>query len=341
MKKILLDREGDTICPEGYLRIETEVDFLVNALSRQGLLICGGRLCDWATIFYNGRRIEYSEITTLVRNLQLRYPDLTKDQAQFIGEMIGDNFVISLDNFNLQDFLNEIFPHNIWFGQPSKNHAAEWLLWLDDKEPDPAFHSIFAGISNNWKNSCPDLSIVYEANNTEKAREILKQWLGLENLALPNKIGLFPLSVPDKWKNLASSTWRKEMTKSDGQYLKKLMNTKLPRELLKTAAIDALDYFESNPAHLDKELHNYIARFVSGKNLERLVLIAQVIEPGNVPNDPESVFRWYDKEYSPYREWQFASQNKQAKLRAIELGKEFAKWYLDYYPIALNSKKTH
>lgn len=104
MKKILLDREGDAICPEGYLRIETEVDFLENALSMQGLLICGDRLCDWATIFFNGRGVEYGEIISPARDLQKLYPDLTKDQAQFIGEMIRDDYVVPLENFNHQNF---------------------------------------------------------------------------------------------------------------------------------------------------------------------------------------------------------------------------------------------
>lgn len=339
MKRILLDRECDAICPKGYLRIESEVNFLEHALSVQSLIICGDRLCDWAAIFFNGRQIEFAEVLSPVTILRGLYPELTMGQAQFICKMLGDDFVVSNENLNHQNLLSEIYPHKLWFERPSIKHAAEWLLWLDEKEPDPAFYPILAGISNNWKHDCPEMSIVYEASQTEKARETLRLWLGIENLVLPKKYGGFPLRVPDKWKELALSAWRKEMIKSNGQYLGQLVNANLPRELRQLAAFEALGYFESNPTYLTKKLQNYIARFISGQDRDRLNLIAHAIEPGSVPHEPESVFRWFLKEYSPYREWQSISKNKQAQLRVLELGKEFAEWYLDYYPVALNSKK--
>ena len=339
MVRILLDRDEDASRPEGYIGIETEIEFLTKALSEQALFIRGNRLCDWAEKFFKGRKVEFADAPSPIRKILEMFPSLTTNQVEFLCQKLGPQFFVSANNLNPQTILSAIYPISLWLDRPSKKHAAEWLLWLDKEEPNPAFRPILCEISNTWKQDYPELAIVYEANSVVEAQNILDQWLCIQHTTLPNMIGEFPCDVPEKWKETAVLAWRKEIIKSKGQYLGKLVDAQLPRELRYLAAIEALCYFEKNPHDLSEDLHNQIARFVSGKDRERLRVIAPVLEPSNVPDTPEAVLRWYSMEYGPYREWQSSARVEQAYPRVIELGKQFAKWYLEYYPVALNAKK--
>lgn len=339
MARILLDRDGDALRVKGYICVETEVDFLDKVLSDQALLIIGSRLCDWAEKFYKGRVIDFCDAPSPIRNILELFPSLNKKQAEFIYQKLGRSFFTSGNTLSHQTILGTTYPIGLWFDRPTKKHAAEWLLWLDKEEPDAAFSSMLREVANAWMHDCPEMRVAYDAANVEEARNILIQWLGIQNTLLSDKIGEFPCDIPEKWKDLASSTWRKEMIKTKGQHLGKIVNAHMPRILRHLAALEALSYFERNPHNFSREYHDQISRFVFGKDRERLRVIAPAAEPSNVPDTPEAVLQWFFAEYAPYREWQSTAQVEQAYPRVLDLGRQFAKWYLDYYPVALNSKK--
>ena len=89
MQSIIFDPNRDTIAPDGFTVIDTEVKFLKFATSGKSLFIRGPRLCDWAQTFFDGRRISYSEISSPAKRLKENFVELTDDGIRYICTFLG------------------------------------------------------------------------------------------------------------------------------------------------------------------------------------------------------------------------------------------------------------
>ena len=227
----------------------------------------------------------------------------------------------------------------LWDFAPGKKHSAEWLLWLVDNEPNDAFHPILKAIADDWKQASPSLSEIYQAQDFSSARVLIGKWLGETISSFIEKYGEFPLPVPPEWIKVLNDSWRREIAKTDGAFFDSFLKSPTPWNFKQMVALATLDYFEKYPDVLTLESYNQIARFVSGSDRARLKVLRQAPMPLDVPNEPELVLTWFAREYLPFREWQFATKAEKSYPRVLELGQQFAKWYLDFYPKALTSKK--
>ncbi len=341
MSVILLDRNRDAIPPDGYLIIDSEMEFLNKAVSGLPLFIRGKRLCDWAQNFYNGRRIEYQEASSLVNILVETFPGLTNEQADFIVKYL-EGKTLPMNRVTACLVLCTCFPIPLWDGIPCKRHAAEWLLWLDEVEPVNAFQPILKVITNDWKQIDPELSELYNVYDAQSARDLLIKWLGVCINPFIEKFGLFPISnISEKWIETLEKSWRKEIVKTDGEFLSNFLKLPTSWQFKQLVAVATLDYFEkhTDSKQLTTDLYDQIARFVSGTESIRLSAIKPVPLPNDMPFEPENVLSWFKNEYLPYREWQTSTNAEAAYSHVLELGLRFAKWYLDFYPKALTSKK--
>ena len=341
MANILLDRNLDALPPDGFLIIESEVEFLDKATSGQPLFIRGAKLCDWAQNFFDGRKIAYQEAASLANKLVEIFDGLTKAQAQFICQCL-EGRLLSPGAITATEIMCACYPIPLWDDIPSKKHAAEWLLWLDEVEPNEAFQPVLKVITNDWMQSVPELAELYTVTDAAEARNILGKWLGAEINPLIKKLGRFPVpQISDRWiKNLENS-WRKEIVKTEGNFLSDFLKLSTLWRFKQLVAIATLDYFEkhADSKQFTGERYDQIARFVFGNDRTRLGKIKRVPAPGEMPTDPEVVLSWFAKEYLPYREWQHANEVNTAYQYIVELGHQFAMWYLDFYPKALTSKK--
>jgi len=340
MPSIILDRKNNAIPPTGYQIIDTEVAFLENAISGVSLFIRGNRLCTWAKEFYDGRKISYKDAISPVSDLMETFAGLTIEQANFICERLGHSLP-RLEKLSAAEILSACYPIHLWASIPSKKHAAEWLLWLDVTELDDAFQPILRVITTDWKQMASELEVIYDVQTQPAAREILAKWLGAKITPFIEKYGEFPLPVPDKWIALLNQSWRTEIVKSDGTFISDFLYTSTPWQFKQKVAQASLEYFEKYPDMLTftPERYNQISRFVSGNDRIRLSCIKFVPPPDDVPDAVESVLAWFSKQYLPYREWHNATKPGSKDPRALELGRQFANWYLDFYPKALTSKK--
>jgi hypothetical protein len=341
MPNILLDRNSDSVPPDGYLVIDSEMEFLDKAISGQPILIRGQRLCDWAQTFYDGRRIAYQEAISLVNLLVTTFAGLSIEQANIINEDLKGK-TIAITSLTAASVLGAFYPIPLWDMIPSKKHAAEWLLWLDETEPGPHLQPILKSISNDWKQVDPELAEVYNVYDTPSARDLLSRWLGAKINPFVEKFGQFPQPyIPDRWVKALDVSWRKEIVKTNGRFLSEFLKLPTTWEFKQLVAIATLDYFEkhADSQEFTDQVHDQIARFMSGNDILRLRKIKQVSEPGNIPSEPDSVLSWFSNEYLPYREWQVAANVEAAYPRVLELGNQFARWYLEFYPKALTSKK--
>jgi len=337
---ILLDQNNNSIPPTGYLVIDSEVAFLECAMSGQALFIRGNHLCAWAKEFFDGRRIDYREAPSPVDDLIQTYPTLTLEQAKFICDDLSEN-LSKMENFSASEIINTIFVTHLWTSIPSKKHAAEWLLWLDETNPDDAYQPMLAIITNEWGQLAPDLSEIYDVRTPVAAREILGKWLGAKITPFIEKFGEFPIPITEQWLNLLDKSWSKEIVRANGTFISEFILMQVPWHFKQHVAIASLDYFEKFPESetFTLERYNQIARFVSGEDRIRLSTIKPAKVPTDLPESAESVLNWFTKEYLPFRQWQISTQAKDAYQRVLELGLQFAEWYLDFYPQAINSKK--
>jgi hypothetical protein len=341
MPTILLDRNHDVVPPDGYLIIDSEVEFLDKAISGQSLFIRGQQLCDWAQIFYDGRKISYQEVVSLVNKLVETFTGLTTEQADYICNDIGKK-TTPTGNITASFIMGACYPIPLWHIVPSKKHAAEWLLWLDDAEPNIAFQPILKAITNDWKQIDPALGELYNCIDAPSARIVLGKWLGAEINPFIDKFGQFPITpVPDKWIETLKKSWRKEIVKTDGKFHSEFLMLSLPWQFKQLVALATLEYFEKYPdsKFLTIELYDQISRFVSGNDRARLRIIKPVPVPSGMPESPDGILSWFATEYLPFREWQVATNAEKAYQQVLAIGLQFGMWYLDFYPKALTSKK--
>lgn len=337
---IILDRKHEAPIPEGYEVIESEVQFLLHANDKNPLMIKGQRVCDWAQKYYDGRNIVYKEITLPKTQLVESFPELSDEKAQYICELLGKK-INAMQKISANEILFSCFPISLWDELPSLKHAAEWLLWLDETNPNPAFTPILRTIATDWKNACVEASPLYDIVDPAKARETLKEWLGAKITPSFDHYGQFPITIPEKWILDLQKMWNLEIINSNGSFLLDIIKTPIEWRFKHLIATRTLDFFEkhTDSEHFSNEVYDAMTRLLSGNDLLRLRVIKPIPEPTKVPEEPESVITWFTKRYLPFREQQLAKKSEELPPKVLEFGQEFAYWYLNFYPKALFSKK--
>lgn len=337
MPNILLDRDETADPVKGYKVVETEVDFLNTALSGSDLLIRGYALCEWAESFYKGRNITCASAPSIVGDLMRHYSDLSVEQAQYISKKLK-TAKVDLADYSPQEVLSSLFHTYLWDSPAANSHAADWLLWLDGTEYHEAFQPLLSPLVSVWKNGKPELGELYEDVTPESARLLLQKWFGAEITPFLDKYGEFPAQVPDKCLPKLQETWASNMVKTKGEFFIEFFKAPTKRELKQEAAKVALDYFEKNPEFVTTDACNKIARFATGKDRERIDRLRPIPEPSPLPQQSDAIIEWFTEEYLPYKDWCLNTRNNDAYCRSLSLGRQFAEWYLDFYPTALNSK---
>ncbi len=338
MCSFLLDRNGDARVPEGYTVIDSEVAFLAHAVDDGCWLIRGARLCDWAEVFLNGRKISWQETLSPIGELQAAIPGLNPEQAAELFARLGERFDTLPHPLTALTIAQALHPRDLylWQAQPSLVHAAQWLLWLDQSPLTEAERRLVQAIQWRWFSECPDeLRAIYDIDEPEAARHMLEEWLGLT----PSTRGYpepFPVEVevPQHWRERAKSTWRSRLIETRGAFTASLLEQPLPSVLRQVAGEVAHSYFVHNPEYLTEEYLGKLAKVVPRTQWEQLRRLLRPSEPSKVPAAAADVRQWFKEEYLPFREWQRTTGNREAYQCVLDAGRSFAQWYLDFYPRA-------
>lgn len=335
MNTVLLDRTGEARTPNGYSVIETEVAFLRNATLGGRWLIKGQRLCEWAETFLAGRKVAWQEVLSPTAELQAAIPGLSQEHAAKLAARLTSRLDELPRPLLPATLANALYPSQLWNASPGRDHAAEWLLWLDNhNDCTTAEQQLLCVLAQQWRHQSPDeWKELYSVVTPEKAREILEQWLGGSSFS--EAIGEFPIDVPPEWINRIKELWRSRLIQTQGAFLESGVKLPLSPQLGEALGDAAYKYFRNNPAHITESRLTCLSPLIGRACWQQLRGLIAPPQPTACPDSPEAVLAWFRNEYLPYREWQERSGNQQAHDRVLELARQFAEWYLGFYPKAL------
>lgn len=337
MDKMLLDREGKALIPDGYQVIDSDIDFLLYATVDRPLLVRGQRRCQWAAEFWDGRHIPYRELQSPVHNLREIVPDLDEKDAETICAALPESLLSRLGKLNLTKLLQALFPNVLWEKRPSKAHAADWLLWLYECTSDPLFEPILKAQARLWQQEVDDVTYsVYAATNAEVASKLLYVWLGLTPDDMLVELGRFPARLPDSLREQAPKVWKERIIARRGSLIGDLTDLPIRHELISTAAQETVNYLERHPRALTPTLRDQLVSYLTTEEQNRLLQLMPPPMPGNLPEEAEAVLAWFRSQYLPARQWQSVFGSEADRLMINQTAEQFAMWYLSQYPRALN-----
>lgn len=331
MERILLDEFGDAELPEGYVVIESEVDFLRTGLTDSKLLIRGVNLCAWAKRLYTGREMKYGHAISPIRTIQERYPALSPADVKDLRERMK----ALPENWQVAEVMNAAWPADFWFEPPNRSHAARYLLWLTEGSVPNYIPELLRQVTEDWSLRSGVYGSLYQATSSNTADELLGKWILANDGKFTEKFGAFPMPVPPSWKDRQLEYWRNEITLGYEVFIQDFLKFESPYEDKVRVAVESLKYFQLNPQALTKELAGSFARYLSPNQRDALNQLIPVPMPSQIPDSADDVVSWVRKEYLPFRTQALRGKNNNAWERSISFGREFALWFLDKYQALL------
>lgn len=340
---ILLDPVGDAIVPEGYRVVDTEVAFLQHALCAERLFIRGKRLCEWAERFYGGRGIEFKHVESPSRTLQRICPELNEQQAQHLAERLIQDGHVPQRDWSIIDVLSRLHPEARWYDPLSVEHAAWWLLWLQETPINEAEQVLLRQQSGIWVQSAEELlKPIYEACDASSAQSLMEEWLCLApHKQLDADLPSFPASLPDVWKRRLQDVATEWYVQSEEQALGYLEYRAPSQEAKRIVAETGVTYYQSHPDLLSRDKFQKLSPYLSRTSRQQLERLVPPLEPSplNEQQSPEAILEWATKQYLPYRRWVIQYGNDEQRETTEQLAQQFIHWLLEFYPRALQGRE--
>lgn len=339
MRTLFIDPRFEGDVPPQCLVAKTEVDFLRIVLSNErDVCVRGVSLCRWACAIWDARGWNVVSIRSLVDELCHLCPELAREHAEKIVEMQRQKLAVLDRPLDLMTVTEAIFPADLWRQQPSINHAADWLLWLDEHKPETIYMPLLQAWTSQWRSldHGPEQGL-YQAISAQAAGELLSQWIGYAEVDLPLKLPMFPGVIPDRLLKQADVVWRRRIVETHGRSFLELTMPTIPPAAKERAAELAYEYYAEHPGELKEDIIRGLAGCLPQVRLQELRAKLAPAIPSDPPAKPEAIFAWFKDQYLPYRQWAQATANSEAREYLQSLGRKFAAWYFDYYPRAIAS----
>jgi len=237
MRTLYLDKRADCDPPKGAESVDTEVGFL-DAWQRNGdVVVRGTSLCRWAEKVWRGRGWPVIALLSPVEELTECAVGAEEAQLAQLYEEHSRKLAGVARPFKLQAVLEAIYPHSMWRTYPSLEHAARWLIWLDETDPPTTVLPLLRTQAMLWRATAKGVeAVLYEAYDAPAAREVLAGWLGYGDTPEASELPPFPLEVPPKHLSAAKRRWSTRVVQTQGTYVRDLVRRPLPRRVRETAA---------------------------------------------------------------------------------------------------------
>jgi len=339
--EVLLDLKGDVPLYEGYISVENDVAFLEYCTKESPLMIRGERLCTWAEVYYTIRRRPFRYVASPASVLLEVFPNLNQQQAQSLADRLGFQ-VMERGNTSSISILEGIYTDQLgfWGQKPSIQHAARWLLWLSENDPDESIKVVLQSQAEYWyRESLGPEVIAYRALDKTQAKTDIFAWLGLTEQEDWKSLGEFPEVIPPGLEDEIRDIWRSMLLDTQGAYFERSLHWPLPSVIRQQLASETVEYYKQHHRDLNRERLSKLRPYLSQDQIRGLEGFILPETPTPAPEDAREVFEWFVRLYLPYRQWQQHSKDDQANEHIQNLVRDFELWYLRSYPLWLLEKQ--
>lgn len=327
--KLMLDASRENDCPDGFLAVESEIEFLRLEGGEHSLFVRGELLCSWARELYQARGLKeglaFVELQSPRNRLRLLIGDWANNvQADFLARVV--DLLKQHPNLTRGELLARLTGADFWSEKPSREHAARWLLAEFGAELTP----LVEAVRELWVRNCANeaLRLLYQLALNER-QAALKEWLSADDESVG--LGIFPLAVEGMAAKMLKDLWGQKLRQTNGQAMATLA-TKEPNGVL--IAREAHEYFRHRPEHLNQAVLARIGSWLTPQqqaHLECLIPRPKPILLAPTASEQEAI-AWAVKQYLPYRQWQVKTALAEDSAAAEELGGSFGDWLLENYP---------
>lgn len=323
---LYLDPNEDAPIPDGWEVVESEVG-LLKMLSAPGAgVIRGKALCRWAEDYALGRGITVHKLQSRARRLLQLCPKLSEAQAKELSDSLGYRLPLEQE-LELPQLAKLLWNEAWWGDEPGPDHAARWLLWWLEHEPNEAERVVLAYLYDWYKtNYMGQERAAYEVDGGERAFALLKRWLGSDQ---PLGWGDFPIELSTNLIQRLRNEFRIRVLQGPDELLNALSNTKVDKRILPIAAEVSASYYIEHPEQLTLESLILIENYVNWDIREKLRKLLTPKVPSPVPTDVSKIGKWFTLEYLPYRVW--ATDHPDHDETTSQIGRQFAEQYLRLY----------
>ena len=335
MREVWLDQDG--LCPPrpGTVSISDDVSFLEEIDTDRPLLIRGRQRCEWARALADARNWRVHEVQPLREELLTLCSSLTTEQAEEIAQRLGQRAWDLPRPLTLVAVAEALFGGDLWSHEPSEERASAWLTWLVERAPTGVDAVLARALAGLWQGRSDGITeYCYRATTREEAIPIIAERLGLQPSAFPREEWeKFPLELRESVVQAIEDWVRTHLIASNGAAVDNWIAAGVSPRIWLRIGRQVFRYFERNPQHLTLERLDSLRPYLSSFELERLASLCPRPDPGLPPEGFEGVCQWFRDRYLPWREWTLSSGDEAALERAREIGRRFATWCLEQYPI--------
>ncbi len=335
MSQVLLDPEGMSETPEGHKVVTSEVAFWRSALQDTPLHLKGVHLCEWAKVFYEGRNQTIREAWSPSQELRKLCSTLTLQQAKQLREQLGSSLDALPRPLTLTEVARAHFSGDWWCDPPSAEHAARWLTWWWENDPDESSRVLLRALSSYYGERYESAEArAYAVQSKPQAVDLLSGWLGLSSDA--KDFGSFPTELPKTVRGELRQDFKGRALTSKGQFFSELLRDRADVQVLRLAADVSAEYLLRHPDELTLTLFRTLERYLSLSVRASLADLLPVAAPGLIPHEGTRLKDWYLDGYLPYRLWQ---RHNEKLIKQV--GREFAEIYLQLYAEALSGSAEY
>lgn len=328
---IVLDPSKAYPVPDGYVTIETEVDWMrsFSTSDSSPYWVRGKTLCAWAEewlICWNRSQliadikpVPRERLSGFLRPVQVP-SDWSEEQCLAV--------VVRLEKYDqdaIAHLLSAITDSELqtWTEAPSIQNLAKWLA-IEVPAKARVIEQAWQSRRNN-----SNLERYYQTDNK---RQLLKQWLKMTEPYLLD-LGAYPFEVPVTLQTEFDSYWERELYRNDAELLDSLNWGDQPEP--KRIAQKAYEVLQQHPNYITKAREQKLRPYLSLQQYGVLSQRHRPPEPSSLSIDasPNEALDWATESYLPFRKWETVVSNLPQEQQVCDhLATSFENWMLENYP---------
>ena len=332
---IVLDPSAAYPVPDGYVMIETELDWMrsFSTSDSSPYWVRGKALCDWAEewlICWNRSQL-IADIKSVPRDRLANFlrpipvpSDWSEEQCLAVVVRL-EKYGKDHGQYAITHLLSAISDSEIqtWTESPSVQNLAKWLA-IEVPTEAKVLEKTWQSRRNN-----ASLDRYYQTNDKS---QLLKQWLKMTEPHIPD-LGIYPLEVPSYLQSDFDAYWERELYRNEARLLDNLNwgEQSAPHRIAKKA----YDILQQHPAYITKDREQKLRQYLSPEQYRTLHQRHRPPEPLPLAIDasPIEALAWATDAYLPFRKWETVISNlPQEQQVGNHLATSFENWMLENYP---------